>query len=355
MLARVENERARIPSQIKAVQARIELARKEKLGKQQSAEAISKLALARAENELEASEAALTELEVQRLALAKEQSAQNRRVEGLRRQLELKVEERRQVDEAAAAVELAEARSAQAAVALDASKLRLSRMVISAPVDGRVLALVAKPGTKVMGLAPATMPEASTLITMYDPSRLQIRADVRLEEVPRVFPGQRAKIETAAVRGAMEGIVIAATSLTDIQKNTLQVKVAVTNPPAVLKPDMLVQVTFLSPVFEKPVLTEQSPLTLVIPADLVEHHGENAEVWVADRKLGVARRRSITTGGTTTEGLLEVKSGLAAGDRLIVGGAGALKDGARIRIESEVDAATGSQPTHPHTQRTKRL
>jgi RND family efflux transporter MFP subunit len=357
MLARVENELARLPSQLKAAQSRAELATQERESRLQSAGTVSKLALARAENEYQAATAAVSELAAQKTSLEKERDAQQRRVTGLGRQLELKTEEQRSLDEAKAGVDLADAQLLQAKVALDKAKLSLTRMTVYAPVDGKVLALVARPGSKVMGLAPASQPDASTIVTMYDPARLQVRADVRLEEVPRVFPGQQVWIETPAVSGVLHGEVIAATSTTDIQKNTLQVKVAVTDPPPVLKPDMLVQVTFLSPPSSKPKSEgEDSPLTLVIPPDLVQQIGDESNVWIVDRRQSVARLRAITLGGTTAEGLREVKSGLAVGDRLIASGSDTLRTGDRIRVVGEVSEQSGPQRASDHSQmKMKRL
>jgi HlyD family secretion protein len=354
-LARAQNDLARLPSQIKAAEARVALARAEQQSKTQSSEVVGRLSIARAESELASANAAVAELEAQRSALESEHAAQERRVAGLRRQLVLKVEEHLQRDEAHAAVALAEARLAQAKVALEVANLSFSRTTIQAPCDGKVLALVARPGSKVMGLTPAAMPEASTVITMYDPSRLQIRADVRLDDVPRVFPGQKVRIETPAVKGALAGEVIATTSFTDIQKNTLQVKVGIDDPPPVLKPDMLVQCTFLSPASEKPHGDAgQEMFALLVASDQVEMRGDTPSVWVADRQQGIARLRSVVLGGTSADGLREVKSGLAIGDRLIVGGKESLQDGQRIRITREVatsapstTAGTGEPTTTP--------
>ena len=116
------------------------------------------------------------------------------------------------------------------------------------PISGRVLALLARPGMRLMGQSALGHPEASTVVSLYDPAQLQVRADVRLEDVPRVQPGQKVKIETpAAPGGPLEGVVLFSTSQADIQKNTLSVKVAIHTPPPTLKPEMLCQVTFLSP------------------------------------------------------------------------------------------------------------
>ena len=121
------------------------------------------------------------------------------------------------------------------------AELQLSRTVINAPMSGKILSLAARPGTKLMGLAPGALQDASTVVTMYDPAQLQVRADVRLENVAQVLKGQKVEIATPAVPGTVVGRVLAITSLTDIQKNTLQVKIAIDSPPAVLKPDMLVE------------------------------------------------------------------------------------------------------------------
>jgi HlyD family secretion protein len=345
MLARVQNELTRLPSQIQAAEARAELAARERQSRSETSEVLGKLALARAESELQTATASVNELKAQRVPLESEHAAQARRVAGLRRQLELKVEETKQRDEAEAAVELAEAKLSLAKVMLETAQLSLERTVIRAPSDGKVLALVARPGSKVMGLAPASMPDAATVITMYNPASLQVRADVRLDDVPRVLSGQKVRIETAAVKGALPGEVIATTSFTDIQKNTLQVKVRIDDPPAVLKPEMLVQCTFLAPASVTPAQNDSQSFTLLIPPECIEMHEDTPKVWLADREKHIARLKTVVLGGSSAEGLREVKSGLAVGDRLIASGKESLEDGERIRVTRENEVTSRSGPT----------
>jgi multidrug efflux pump subunit AcrA (membrane-fusion protein) len=185
-----------------------------------------------------------------------------------------------------------------------------------------------------------SMTDASTVVTMYDPAALQVRADVRLEDVPRVIIGQKVRIETPAVKEPMTGQVITATSLADIQKNTLQVKVAIDNPPPVIKPDMLVQATFLAPPQPQTSVSSEPITRIAAPLALVEGSGESATVWIADQSAGVARQRAITLGQPISQELVEVKAGLAIGDRLIVAGREQLRDGQRIRILRE-DSSMG--------------
>ena len=253
----------------------------------------------------------------------------------LKRQLELLIDEQRAVDETAAQVAAAKAQVAAAEAALDVARLALERTVIRAPIAGKILALTSSPGTKLMGLAPAAMADASTVVTMYDPASLQVRADVRLEDVPRVVVGQKVRIETPAVKEPLTGQVITATSLADIQKNTLQVKVAIDNPPAVIRPDMLVQVTFLAP--PQPATSSQAEpvMRIAAPKSLINGSGESATAWVADVSASIAELRQLTLGQPISEELVEVKSGLSIGDRLIATGREQLKPGQRIRILKE--------------------
>ena len=346
-LTKVQTELSRLPAVQAAARARVELAEQELESKRASGAGLPAIMTRRAESELKVAQAQVEEYGEQASALADERQALARRRDVLARKLELKIDEQRAVDEGQANVAAAKAQVEQAAAALAVAQLRLDRSVIRAPQAGNVLALVARPGTKLMGLAPASMADASTVVTMYDPASLQVRADVRLEDVPRVVVGQRVTIETPAVSQPLAGQVITATSLADIQKNTLQVKVAIDNPPPVIKPDMLVQVTFLSPPAslggeEQPA---EAMTRIAAPRVLLEGSGERASVWVADTAAGLARRREVVLGRQISQHLVEVKSGLSIGDRLIVQGREQLQEGQRIRVTGE-DPVLGKGDSH---------
>jgi hypothetical protein len=196
------------------------------------------------------------------------------------------------------------------------------------------LALVAPPGKRVMGQSAVGEPEASTVVTLYDPERLQVRADVRLEDVPKVQLGQRVQIETPSAGKPLAGEVLAITSLTDIQKNTLQVKVTIENPPDRVKPEMLVQVTFLAPKSDAADKAATKKMRVFVPRSLVEGSESGTSIWVADLTGRVARRKPIQLGAALPGGLVEVE-GLTPADKLIVSGREGLSDGDRIRVSDE--------------------
>jgi hypothetical protein len=209
-------------------------------------------------------------------------------------------------------------------------------MTVRSPIAGRVLALNAQPGRRLMGLTAASERDASTVVTLYNPKQLQVRADVRLEDVPQVQPGQRVQITTASASGPLTGRVLAMTSQADNQKNTLQVKVAIDDPPLVVKPEMLAQVVFLAPESTAEASeAEREAMRLLIPRELVETGEAGSVVWVADLSAGIARRQTVELGRAGTQELVEVIGGLTAMDKLIVSGREGLRSGERIRVTGE--------------------
>lgn len=334
-LAKVQTELSRLPSLLKGAQAKSTQAGKELEVHTKSAGTASRILVDRAQRDWDVAKAAVDEYREQIKSLELERVALVRRRDVLKRRLALKVDEKRQLSEAESGVKAAEAQRQQAEAALESAQLRLERTTIFAPSNGKVLSLMARPGSRLMGMERAAMVDASTVLTLYDPQSLQIRADVRLEEVSQVLVGQAVLIDTPAVSGALKGHVITTTSVADIQKNTLQVKVAVDDPPAILRPDMLVQVTFLAPPSTKGRDGTEPPLRLMIPRSLVDSAGEQSTVWLVDPITARAIRRIVVLGNTADGDLIEATSGLHVGDRVIVSGREALRDGARIQIRGD--------------------
>ena len=342
ILAELDTEIKNLPFTLRAAQSRLELARQDLEGKKGVADAISVRSIQRAQSEFDAATAAVEELRQRGPSLEIQREACSRKCTALRTKLSLKTDETRAVDEAKANLAAAEAKLTQASLAVSSAKLRLERMTVRSPIAGRVLALNAQSGGRLMGLSAASEREASTVVTLYDPKQLQVRADVRLEDVPQVQVEQPVQISTAALREPLAGHVITATSQADIQKNTLSVKVSIDDPPAVVKPEMLAQVMFLAPEIPgSKVQGDQDPIRLLVARELVETSESGSTIWIVDSAESVARRRAIQLGRVGTGQLIEVTQGLTALDKLIVGGREGLEEGERIRVTGE-DRALGA-------------
>ena len=334
-LAKTETEMASIPLLVQAAESRVKFARQNLEGKQAAGSSIAARRIQQAQSEHAGALAELAELRARQPRLKREAEAVRRQKDALGKQLDLLIDETRRVAGAEAQVQAAEARERQAQLAVEAARLQLDRMVVRAPIDGRVLSLIGRPGTRLTGLSSVSHQDSPNVLSVYDPKMLQVRADVRLEDVPLVQSGQLVRIETVVARGTIDGEVLSATSRANIQKNTLEVKVAIKDPPATIRPEMLVQVTFLAPQTSgHGSEASQPPERLLVPRQLVEQTPEGAFVWRADA-AGTARRQRVVLGQAGTDELIEVTEGLNVADKLISGGREGLRDGERIKITAE--------------------
>lgn len=284
----------------------------------------------------ETAKALVRELREREASLLNEQRALKAQTRALQTQLELLTDEIKAKDEAQARVAAAEARLAQQQVAEAEAELRLSRMTIRAPVDGRVYQLVGLPGAQVGNGIMTSLPnhDTSSVITMYQPSSLQARVDVRFEDIPKVTWDQPVRINNPALETPITGTVLFISSEADIQKNTLQVKVSIEQPPEFFKPEMLVDVTFLAPAQDATSTTIRQ--TIMIPRQLVQADDNGSFLWIADQSERQARRVAVQLGATRGP-LVEITAGLRVDHRVISSGIDNLEAGDRIRIIGEDD------------------
>jgi multidrug efflux pump subunit AcrA (membrane-fusion protein) len=333
-LAKARTELAKLPFLIDAAKAQVKFTRRSLDGKRSAEGAIAARIVEQAASEHAASDAGFQELQQRGPNLQREVDALAKKVDALRRQLQLLVEETRQVEEAKAKVQSAEGLRDEAKLQVRQSVLALERNVVRAPMNGRVMRLVASPGTRVMGLEATAGQSSSTVVEMYDPARLQVRADVRLEDVPMVTRGQPVEIETASSGGIINGRVLQATSTANIQKNTLEVKVELIEPPPNVSPEMLVTATFLAPVVENRKSEATETERLFVPERLIQSDDSGDYVWIVDANE-LAQRRSVETGNSIAGGLMEIKAGLKVTDKLIASGVDGLSESGPVNVTGD--------------------
>jgi HlyD family secretion protein len=267
----------------------------------------------------------------------------------------------KEIESARAAVALADANVKRYEVLCAEARLLLSRTEIRSPAAGIVLARLVEPGTRLSmsGAASAGGAMPGTVIRLYDPAHLQARADIPLADAAKVSVGTPAEVTTEALPGkTFTGRVSRLVHEADIQRNTLQVKVAIENPElgaGSLRPEMLARVRFFSRPAEPrdaqppPAPASQtasagpvgaSDLQLLIPssAPFKMMGSDMAHVWIADQSGGtqgpVASERQLTV-ARAEGGQLLVLAGLSPGDRVIVDPPQSLREGSRLRILGE--------------------
>lgn len=260
-------------------------------------------------------------------------------------------------------------------VACTEARLNLERMQIASPICGVVMARFVEPGSRVSmssrkGSSAASESMGGAIARLYDPRSLQVRVDVPLADCAKIQVGSVAEVVTEAMpdkvfRGAVTRVVHEA----NIQRNTVQVKVAIEDPVETLKPEMLTRVRFYSsPGFtsalgrsqdsgaaqgtrdsaQSNVFQLQSGLRLLIPEQVVlDRNGNDGRVWVVEHdtksQTTIAADRKIVLETTNRTGLLAVTDGLRPGDRMIFEPPGSLRSGARVRVSGEVPDGTAGQ------------
>jgi HlyD family secretion protein len=253
------------------------------------------------------------------------------------------------VEAARAAVRQHEAAHLRQHVAVDEAALMLERTVIRAPVAGVVMTRSVVPGTRIAiagdGVGEQHFPG---IVRLYDPARLQVRADVPLTDAAKVGIGAKARITTEALPDRVfTGEVTRIVHQADVQRNTVQVKVRIDDPSPLMKPDMLARVRFVAATRSEDFAELGTPnsefsdgsLQVFAPSPaLVQRNGDRASVWVIelgrDGRSHHAAMRELTL-GHEADGMILVRRGLRPGDRLIVDPPASIKPGSRVRIRRD--------------------
>lgn len=141
-------------------------------------------------------------------------------------------------------IAVARAELAAAQAELDRAKWRLDNCIIKSPQSGLVLEQFAHVGDWLS--QDSGRLHATAILSIVDPKRIQAWVDVNQRDIGRVFVGQQATLATDAnPSGAIRGRVAQILPKANLQKNTVQAKIEIPDPPPDLRPEMSVKVTFL--------------------------------------------------------------------------------------------------------------
>ena len=210
-----------------------------------SGNAATELELINAQQRVIAQRAELAALEGRGPVLSARIERDRAELRAAERTLELRIEDRLRLDAATADVARTGGEAESAAATRDEAALELERMTIRSPISGFVQRRLRGPGDKVVRMMDD--PTSSHVLQVYDPARLQVRVDVPLADAGLIVVGQRCQIVVEVLPSrTFNGEVLRVTHEADLQKNTLEVKVAVRDPSPLLRPEMLARVTFLS-------------------------------------------------------------------------------------------------------------
>jgi RND family efflux transporter MFP subunit len=227
-----------------------------------------------------------------------------------------------------AGVQMASARVTELSAQVERAETDLARTQVYSPMDGVVMYRYATPGGKRMrGMDD---PESATIVSLYNPEKLQVRVDVPLADAAGVVVGMPARIQLSAFPNqTFAGVVTRIVGEADIVRNTLQVKVAIEEPDPRMRPEMLCRVEFLSiPKLGNSEGTSfRASEKVWIPQSAIQ---EDSKAWVVDPVTQRAESREIKLGSETREGYQVILEGLRPGERVVLNNPAGLKAGVRV-------------------------
>ena len=210
--------------------------------------------------------------------------------------LQSKAVSRQQYEQAAVALQSAEADSRRAQETVSEVQATLDWATIRSPIDGTIIDKKVDVGDMV---TPGQM-----LVTLFDPQRMQLVASVRESLTHQLKEGQNIKVQIERLEKQCSGTISEIVPEAQSNSRTFQVKVTGPCPPGIY-----------SGMFGRILIPLGEEEVLVIPGRAVQHVGQLQLVDVVqDDRVA---RRSIRTGRRLAADV-EVLSGLREGEQVVV-------------------------------------
>lgn len=192
---------------------------------------------------------------------------------------------------------------------------RLAKTEIRAPFAGVV-------GLRRVSEGAFVSPQ-SQLTTLIDTDPVKLEFAVPERYAADFGPGKAVEFRVAGVEGSRRAVVYAVEPSVDPATRTVPVRATSPNPGGVLLPGSFADVTLA---------VREVAAALTVPAIAVIPEQGGKKVWVVEN--GASQPRPVETGLRTAD-RVEVTSGLAAGDRVIVTGLQLVRPGMAVEVAGE--------------------
>jgi len=216
--------------------------------------------------------------------------------------------------------------AARAQVAL--SQANLENMNVRAPFDGTVLRKDAEVGEIVAPSSAGGGLTRTAIVTMADLATLEVEVDVNEAYIAQVHNGEDARITLDAYPDtSFQGRVRQVVPTADRQKATVQVKVSILDRDPRILPEMGAKVEFVRGAGEA-----AAPVTarrVLVPKAAIVQGPSGARVWVIENEKVAARAVDV---GPEHGDRVEIRSGLAGSERVVLNAPSGLKEGAHVRV-----------------------
>jgi len=248
--------------------------------------------------------------------------------------------------QAAAAVSAARVKSAEAAIASSHARVRVTEEALEntnvrAPFDGVVIKKRAEVGETVspFGVQGQSSREGGAIATIADLGELEVQTEVSENSVAKLTSTMPAEVKLQAYqdqvyKGRLRQIFPSA----DRAKAIVEVRVTILDADAHVKPEMSASVTFqekrkadASAAASDLPAAPPAPIVLIPKRTLSDQNGAPV-VWVV---TGTTAARRIVTLGRERLDQVEVRSGVAPGEALILNPTSTLTDRGPVRVKGK--------------------
>jgi HlyD family secretion protein len=213
------------------------------------------------------------------------------------------------------------------------AQLDLKNTVIRAPMDSTILERNVEVGEFVTTGFVGDRGAKGFVVSIADLNDLLVDLDISQNDFAKVSDDQPCWVTTDAYPDRKyNGKVELISPVANRQKATIEVRVKITTPDRFLKPDMNATVAFLSPAKLASTQTgatrpdAERPTIRIPAAAVLEGH-----VWIVEN--GHAEKRPVKTGLSSTNGDVEITSGLIGGEDLILNPPASLKEGDNVSVK----------------------
>ncbi|MDQ6984242.1 MAG: efflux RND transporter periplasmic adaptor subunit, partial [Ghiorsea sp.] len=185
---------------------------------------------------------------------------------------------------------------------LNTTRKVMKGLHIHSPFDGIVMKIGVRDGQRI---TPNT-----ELYKIADLSRIWVIVDLYEDDMPWVQVGDEAEMQVAGIPGkAFHGKVSFIYPYLEAKTRTQKIRLEFDNPELALKPEMFANVN---------VKASKQIQAIVIPDAAIIRTGEQEQVFV-QREAGKFEPRKVVL-GVVTDGLVQIISGLKAGERVVTSG-----------------------------------
>jgi RND family efflux transporter MFP subunit len=229
------------------------------------------------------------------------------------------------VDKARAAVASQRAAVNSARANREAAEVAVEQTLIRAPFDAIVLTKNADVGDNITPLSSAAGAKGA-VVTVADMDTLEVEADVAESSIGKIAVNQPCEVQLDALPDIrLAAAVSRIVPTVDRSKATVLVKVRFIDKDSRVLPDMSAKVAFLE---RPPAAEDKKPVPALQARAIVEREGRKVAFAIRD---GRAHRVEVDTGRKLGD-LVELRSGLQPGERVVLEPGEKLRDGASVAV-----------------------